>query len=66
MPRLFQLTLSVPQEATDEFGHVNNQRYIAWMQEAATQHSAANGWPMQGPTQPLPEAIRRLAKESKE
>jgi len=37
----------VTAEAIDAFGHVNNQRYIAWMQEAATQHSAANGWPME-------------------
>jgi acyl-CoA thioester hydrolase len=47
MPRIFKLDLIVPQEAIDEFGHVNNQRYIAWMQEVATAHSAANGWPME-------------------
>ena len=34
-------------EAIDAFGHVNNQRYVAWMQEVATAHSAANGWPME-------------------
>jgi acyl-CoA thioester hydrolase len=37
----------VTEDAIDEFGHVNNQRYIAWMQEVATAHSAANGWPME-------------------
>jgi acyl-CoA thioester hydrolase len=47
MHRIFRLQLIVPQEAVDEFGHVNNQRYIAWMQEVATAHSAANGWPME-------------------
>ena len=47
MPRIFKLDLTVAEQATDEFGHVNNQRYIAWMQEVATAHSAANGWPME-------------------
>ena len=47
MPRIFKLDLTVPEDATDEFGHVNNQRYIAWMQEVATAHSAANGWQME-------------------
>ena len=47
MPRLFRHELTVPEEATDAFGHVNNQRYIAWMQDVATAHSAANGWPME-------------------
>jgi acyl-CoA thioester hydrolase len=46
MYRIFRHQLIVSQEAVDEFGHVNNQRYIAWMQEVATEHSAANGWPM--------------------
>ena len=46
MPRIFRQELTVTDEAIDEFGHVNNQRYIAWMQEVATAHSAANGWPM--------------------
>jgi acyl-CoA thioester hydrolase len=47
MRRVFKLALTVTEEAIDEFGHVNNQRYIAWMQEVATAHSAANGWPME-------------------
>jgi acyl-CoA thioester hydrolase len=46
MPRIFRQELTVTDEAIDEFGHVNNQRYIAWMQDVATAHSAANGWPM--------------------
>jgi acyl-CoA thioester hydrolase len=46
MPRIFRQQLTVTDEAIDAFGHVNNQRYIAWMQEVAAAHSAANGWPM--------------------
>jgi len=47
MPRIFRQDLTVSEDAIDEFGHVNNQRYIAWMQDVATAHSAANGWPME-------------------
>ena len=47
MPRIFRQELIVTDDAIDAFGHVNNQRYIAWMQEVATAHSAANGWPME-------------------
>lgn len=47
MQRIFKLDLTVATDAIDEFGHVNNQRYIAWMQEVATAHSAANGWPIE-------------------
>jgi len=34
--------------------------------DAIARIAAANGWPMQGPTQPLPEEIRRLAEKPKE
>jgi acyl-CoA thioester hydrolase len=47
MLKIYREQRPVPAEATDEFGHVNNQRYVAWMQEVATAHSAANGWPME-------------------
>jgi acyl-CoA thioester hydrolase len=47
MPRIFRQEIVVTEDAIDAFGHVNNQRYIAWMQEVATAHSAANGWPME-------------------
>ena len=47
MPRIFRQELTVTEEAIDEFGHVNNQRYIACMQEVATAHSTASGWPME-------------------
>ena len=30
---------------TDEVGHVNNQVYLRWMEEAARGASANNGWP---------------------
>ena len=46
MPRIFRQELIGTDDAIDAFGHVNNQRYIAWMQEVATAHSAANGWAM--------------------
>lgn len=47
MPRIFRQELIVTGDAIDQFGHVNNQRYIAWMQKVATAHSAVNGWPME-------------------
>jgi predicted Zn-dependent protease len=34
--------------------------------DAIARIAATNGWPMQGATQPLPEAIRRLAEKSTE
>jgi len=34
--------------------------------DAIARIAATNGWPMQGPTQLLPEAIRRLAEKSRE
>jgi len=34
--------------------------------DAIARIAATNGWPMQGPTRLLPEAIRRLAEKSKE
>lgn len=46
-PRIFTKTFSIPGDAIDELGHVNNLKYIAWMQEIAIQHSAAEGWPVE-------------------
>ena len=46
-PRIFTKTFSIPGDAIDELGHVNNLKYIAWMQEIAIQHSAAQGWPVE-------------------
>jgi acyl-CoA thioester hydrolase len=46
-PQVFTRTFVVPEEAIDELGHVSNLKYIAWMQEIAIQHSAAEGWPVE-------------------
>jgi acyl-CoA thioester hydrolase len=46
-PHRFTKTFSIPQDAIDELGHVSNLKYIAWMQEIAIQHSAAQGWPVE-------------------
>ena len=45
MPRIFRHSLIVPDEAVDAHGHANNLEYLRWMQEAAVQHSTAQGWP---------------------
>lgn len=47
MPRIFTLSLTVPDEAVDAHGHANNLEYLRWMQEAAVRHSAAQGWPQE-------------------
>jgi acyl-CoA thioester hydrolase len=44
---LFTKTFPIPGDAIDELGHVSNLKYIAWMQEIAIQHSAAQGWPVE-------------------
>ena len=46
-PHLFTRTFAVPEDAIDELGHVSNLKYIAWIQEIAIQHSAAQGWPVE-------------------
>jgi acyl-CoA thioester hydrolase len=46
-PHLFTKTFSIPEDAIDELGHVGNLKYIAWMQQIAIQHSAAQGWPVE-------------------
>ena len=38
------MELVVPADAIDTNGHVNNVRYVQWMQEAAMYHSAQLGW----------------------
>jgi acyl-CoA thioester hydrolase len=47
MPRIHVRSLTVPAEAIDVLGHVNNLEYVRWMQEVATEHSAAQGWPLE-------------------
>jgi acyl-CoA thioester hydrolase len=46
MPRIHVRTFVVPPEAIDEVGHVNNLEYLHWMLDAASEHSAAQGWPV--------------------
>jgi len=46
-PGVFAQTFSVPDHAIDELGHVSNLKYLAWMQDIAIQHSAAQGWPVE-------------------
>lgn len=45
MGAIGELQLVVDQSAIDVNGHVNNVRYIQWMQDAAMAHSASLGWP---------------------
>ncbi|PKU22035.1 acyl-CoA thioesterase [Telmatospirillum siberiense] len=47
MPRIFTHRFSVPEEAIDELGHVNNLKYLGWMQDVAIAHSSAQGWPLE-------------------
>ena len=47
MPRIFTHHFRVPEEAIDELGHVNNLKYLGWMQDVAILHSAAQGWPLE-------------------
>lgn len=46
MPRVHARTFVVPPEAIDRVGHVNNLEYLRWMLDAATEHTAAQGWPL--------------------
>ena len=41
---VYKTTIQVTTSDADELGHVNNTRYIHWMQNVATDHSAALGW----------------------
>jgi acyl-CoA thioester hydrolase len=45
MPAIYEHHLTVPAEAIDGQGHVNNLEYIRWMQDAAVAHSRLQGWP---------------------
>lgn len=47
MPDIFTRRFVVPAEAIDAQRHVNNLAYLQWMQDAAIEHSAALGWPME-------------------
>ena len=43
MPRIYQHSFIVPEQAMDENGHVNNVEYVRWMQEAAEFHAREEG-----------------------
>src|SRR5438046_2800579 len=45
MSAIYEHRLIVTPEEIDRLGHVNNLAYMAWMQDAALAHSAAQGWP---------------------
>jgi len=40
---IFSYEFTVPEETLDENGHVNNVRYVQWMQEAAVRHYESIG-----------------------
>ena len=40
---IFPYEFTVPDEAVDENGHVNNVMYLQWMQDAAVRHYEAMG-----------------------
>jgi acyl-CoA thioester hydrolase len=47
MPAVHIKVICVEEDSIDVHGHVNNQEYLRWMQEAAIEHSARQGWPME-------------------
>lgn len=46
MPRIFTRAHTVVEQDIDIQGHVNNLRYLKWMQDVAVAHSTAQGWSM--------------------
>ena len=45
MPAIYEFCHVVQDDEIDPQGHVNNLEYLKWMQTAAVDHSAAQGWP---------------------
>lgn len=43
MQQIYRYEFTVPKEAEDQNGHVNNVEYLRWMQDAAMKHSEAIG-----------------------
>ena len=43
MSQIYRYELTVPKEAEDQNGHVNNVEYLRWMQDAAMKHSETSG-----------------------
>jgi acyl-CoA thioester hydrolase len=46
MPAIYTKPLRVTPDTIDANRHVNNLTYMQWMQDIATEHSAAQGWDM--------------------
>lgn len=44
MPAIFEFRHNVQPSEIDGQGHVNNIEYLRWMQDAAVEHSAVQGW----------------------
>lgn len=44
MPAIFEFRHTVQPSEIDGQGHVNNIEYLRWMQDAAVEHSAIQGW----------------------
>ena len=43
MAKIYSYRFTIPIEANDENGHVNNVAYVQWMQDVATMHSDSQG-----------------------
>jgi len=43
MQKIYRYEFTVPEEAEDQNGHVNNVEYLRWMQDAAMKHSDTVG-----------------------
>jgi acyl-CoA thioester hydrolase len=43
MPQIYRYELTVPEDALDVNGHVNNLEYLRWMQYIAILHSYSQG-----------------------
>ena len=47
MPRIYQHRFVIADDVIDVNRHVNNLAYLRWMQDVATAHSVAQGWPFE-------------------
>jgi len=47
VPRIFTREITVTERDIDVQNHVNNLRYLKWMQDIAVAHSTAQGWSME-------------------
>ncbi len=45
MPAVFEFRHIVQPHEIDDQGHVGNVEYLRWLQDAAVEHSAVQGWP---------------------